>query len=1743
MDNRSFFNNSALKDYLLNSINDAIIATDLDGTITYWNKAAENLYKWKSEEVIGKRIIDVTPSNTTKEQAQSIMESLAKGEIWKGEFEVQDKNGRVFPIHVSDSPLVDENGNLIGIIGSSRIIENQYNYWNLAKENEDKYRSLYQNAPLPYQSLNEDGSFNDINPTWLSMLGYERDEVIGKYYRDFLHPDWQAHFDKNFLEFKKRGNIKDVEFKLRHKKGHYLDVIFEGRIGYHPDGSFKQSYCVFTSITERKAVEESLRKNQFYLSKAQELGKIGTWELDLVNNILTWTKENYKVFGVQYGTKLNYERFLEIVHPDDRDYVNKEWNIAINNKDPYDIEHRLLVDGEVKWVREKADIKYDSDGNPISAIGFTQDITRFKEVENSIKQEKEKFKILADNTFDWEYWIDPNGKYIYQSPACERITGYKPDEFIKNPKLLFDITIPEYKKQVENHYKTITEKDQHTEEFIIINKNNEEVWIEHSCIPVYDDTGNFRGRRGTNRDITEIKKAEFELTESEKKYRSLFENINQGHALHEVICDDTGKVVDYITLLANDKYEEYLDVSKDKIIGKKASDILPKKELDRWINIFGDLALNGTSKNYNLYSESNKKHFEGIAYCPEKGKFAVSFSDVTEQKHLEEIAKQQSFLLKFINSIAIPSADKSSVDELAKILLKAVKEYTGAILAIFSDYQSDKKELKLLHVEADQKLFRTILKIAGDDVTKITFPVDNNAYNLIVKDIVGEFNSFNEVSFGAIPKLVDKAIRKSTGIDRLFPVAHVIDGDLYGTTMLAFKKGQAHPSTELLESFAHLMSVSLKRYKAEKALKDSESKFRNLFNSMQEGVYLHQMVYDDAGKATNYRIIEANDISEKILNIKKEDAIDQLATDVFKTKEAPFLEVYSKVAETGVPVTFDQYFEPMDKYFLISVFSPKKGQFATAFTDITQQKKNEKEIIKAKEIAEERERKLDQHVKYLESLNNSLIDAVFTVNPANREIKYVNKAVENIFGYAQKDCIGLNTSILYVDEQDYLDFGEKLKEAILNNRDFLKTEIRLKRKSGEIFTAEITTTFIKNSGEITEILSIVRDITEKIQYQNELVKAKEISEESEKRFQLFVNQSPTPIAVVDKKMEQIIYWSHSATLKLGHSPKKVSEWFNVAYPDPDYRKEVIERWTSKVEKAAKSQKATNTGEYEVTRKDGSVITAEFYVQFLPDQVIITLNDITERKIYEDAIKESEENLKSIVENGTNMFYRHDVNHQLKYVSPQIKNILGYEVEEAMVRWTELTTDNPINELGFQYTMKAIETGERQDVYDLELKHKNGSKIQVEVREAPVVKNGKTIEIVGALADVTEKRKTEQALKGKNDEYEILNKELIQINKELQTAKVKAEESDRLKSAFLANMSHEIRTPMNGILGFSNLLKEPHLSGKQQKHYIDIIQKSGERMLNTVNDIIEISKIETGLVTTSTEKVNINKHFSTLYHFFKLEADNKGLKLLVDKQLPEEDCRILVDKSKLSSILTNLIKNAIKFTYEGTISFGCEKKGEMLEFYVKDTGVGVPQNRLEAIFNRFEQADIEDKRVFEGSGLGLTIAKSYTEMLGGKIWVESEEGKGSMFFFTIPAIKPEPPKLDLSKSEKPAVDENKNLVILIAEDDEVSKIHLSLLLENMAHEIIHVSNGSDAVEAIQTNSEINLILMDVRMPKMGGIEATRKIREFNKEIVIIAQTAYALEGDREKMLQEGCTDYISKPINREKLIEIIGKYFN
>jgi len=384
--------------------------------------------------------------------------------------------------------------------------------------------------------------------------------------------------------------------------------------------------------------------------------------------------------------------------------------------------------------------------------------------------------------------------------------------------------------------------------------------------------------------------------------------------------------------------------------------------------------------------------------------------------------------------------------------------------------------------------------------------------------------------------------------------------------------------------------------------------------------------------------------------------------------------------------------------------------------------------------------------------------------------------------------------------------------------------------------------------------------------------------------------------------------------------------------------------------------------------------------------------------------------------------------------------------------------------------------------------------------------------------------------------------------ELKTAKLQAQESDRLKSAFLANMSHEIRTPMNGILGFAELLKTPGLTGTQQQEYIDIIGKSGNRMLNIINDIVDISKIEAGLMKLDIKVSNINEQIEYIYTFFKPEVEAKGMKLSFKNALTAKEAIIETDREKLYAILTNLVKNAIKYTKEGTIEIGYERVetrsiASLLEFYVKDTGIGIPKDRQEAIFERFIQADIADKMARQGAGLGLSITKAYIEMLGGKIWVESEEGIGSTFYFTLP-YNTEPVKENFVNqlAIKEKSDSVKKLKILIAEDDNVSEMLIAIYVNEFGKEILNAGTGIEAVEVCRENPDIDLVLMDIQMPEINGFEATRQIRQFNKEVVIISQTAFGLSGDREKAIEVGCNDYISKPIVKAELQALIQKYF-
>jgi PAS domain S-box-containing protein len=371
-----------------------------------------------------------------------------------------------------------------------------------------------------------------------------------------------------------------------------------------------------------------------------------------------------------------------------------------------------------------------------------------------------------------------------------------------------------------------------------------------------------------------------------------------------------------------------------------------------------------------------------------------------------------------------------------------------------------------------------------------------------------------------------------------------------------------------------------------------------------------------------------------------------------------------------------------------------------------------------------------------------------------------------------------------------------------------------------------------------------------------------------------------------------------------------------------------------------------------------------------------------RKKAEETLKNSEKKYRDIYDNAIEGMFRTSLEGKSMQSNKALAKMLGYDTADNVV--------NSVTDSGHQVwanadeRLKYAKILEEQDIiqkYECQYKRVDGGIIWVSLNSRLVHdENGKALYYEGFVEDITERKQTE---------FELIK------------AKEKAEESDRLKSAFLANMSHEIRTPMNGILGFAELLKEPNLTSDDQQDFIQIIQVSGARMLNTINNIVDISKIESGLTNVDIKETNINERMEFIYKFFKPEVEIKGLQFLFKSSLPAKEAIIKSDNEKVYGILTNLVKNAIKFTYEGSIEFGYEKKGEYLEFFVKDTGVGIPQNQQQIIFERFRQGSDSLTRRYEGSGLGLSISKSYVEMLGGKIWVESAEGKGSTFYFTIP----------------------------------------------------------------------------------------------------------------------------------------------
>lgn len=391
----------------------------------------------------------------------------------------------------------------------------------------------------------------------------------------------------------------------------------------------------------------------------------------------------------------------------------------------------------------------------------------------------------------------------------------------------------------------------------------------------------------------------------------------------------------------------------------------------------------------------------------------------------------------------------------------------------------------------------------------------------------------------------------------------------------------------------------------------------------------------------------------------------------------------------------------------------------------------------------------------------------------------------------------------------------------------------------------------------------------------------------------------------------------------------------------------------------------------------------------------------------------------------------------------------------------------------------------------------------------------------------------------NAELSGMNKEIMKINAELTEAMEKSKESDRLKTAFLANLSHEIRTPMNGIIGFSELVLSPESTDEEKREYNRIIANSCRQLLGVVNDIVDISKIESGVIELHNRHLDLNDMLRELFSLHSLAAREHKIDLEMIPGFEDGYAGIIADEVKLKQILNNLIGNAIKFTNKGSVKFGYVPKGKMIEFYVIDSGIGIPEARQNDIFERFIQADSGLSRRRGGTGLGLSIARAYVEKMGGKIWLRSEKGKGSEFYFTVPLVQEVTRKS--APAEKRMDTAAERIPLLLVEDTESNEILMKGMLRNYPYDIVVARSGEEALELFQKSGPFGLVMMDIKLPGMDGYEATREIRKLDKEVPVIAQTAYAFQEDREKAMEAGCNELLSKPISRVALEEILQKF--
>jgi len=680
---------------------------------------------------------------------------------------------------------------------------------------------------------------------------------------------------------------------------------------------------------------------------------------------------------------------------------------------------------------------------------------------------------------------------------------------------------------------------------------------------------------------------------------------------------------------------------------------------------------------------------------------------------------------------------------------------------------------------------------------------------------------------------------------------------------------------------------------------------------------------------------------------------------------------------------------------------------------------------------------------------------------------------------------------------------------IKNGEERIEQDICKKNKQGKIIPGILNAVaFRGQNGEILGIIEDFKDITLRVEIEAALKR-------TEQQFSIFMDNLPLGVFIKDENLKSVYSNKYMNSIfpkeNLNKTPEEI-------FPK-EYAKRIIEedrRVLNGEVLVVEDHLPDKHGEKRIFQ------THKFRYRSIDNtwQIGGVSLDITQNKETEYELKI----LSNAIQHSPACVVITNLEGEIQIVNPSFSEITGYSPKDVIGKEISILNNNASSGLLYKDIMSKVLSGKDWQGEFQNIK-KNGERYWELASISPVKNNkGQITHFVVISEDITTRKKNE---------------------KELIDAKEKAEESNQLKTAFLANLSHEIRTPMNAIIGFSNLLLEEDMSHEEKVKLNSLINDNSQNLLKLIDDVIDISKIQSGDISIIKTECYLNKVLLDLYVSLSIQIENdskKEISLSLHKGSRLKDFNIITDPVRLKQILYNLIENAIKFTTKGFVEFGYTlmEKEKKIQFHVIDSGIGISNDKFDMIYDLFRQADESFTREYGGTGIGLTIAKKLVDHLGGDIWVQSTPDQGTNIYFTLPI---EDTESKFVKSEQLTTEFDwKNKVVLVAEDIDINYKLIEEILAPTNAKIIWAKDGKEAVEFCLKNDKIDLVLMDIKMPKMNGIEATQKIKQHNNKLTIIGQTAYAHDNNKEKCLNAGFDNYIAKPIKVENLLEIINSVF-